>query len=136
MQTEEAVVFPRSASVRMEQERLVAAMEDLQRYDIHSFDRDDFETDERSCIWNKKFYEGCTFLFIVWHTPTRPVLVYNEKHVEGLVYEDRKREWIEIWGSLFIQRTPENEDWQSRPAWDEAIKKMDPHLWMFDLGRY
>jgi hypothetical protein len=120
-----------------EVDEYIIILEKLLPLSIGELEVDDFYTDTSGCIWNKKCFEGCPFLFIMWVTPTAPIMVYNYAAVRGLSKEERRSQnWVSVWDSLYYQRTAQNAKWQKASAWKDVIKKMQKHIWLFESGMY
>lgn len=120
-----------------EYDSYVANLDHIAEFSIECFETDDFYTNNECTIYNNRFYDGCTFLFVVWITPVQPVMVYNDQAVKGYATKkERDEEWVSIWESMFYRRTPDNMEWERAKVWKMVVDKMQPHMWMMWLGMY
>lgn len=102
---------------------------------IDQFETDDFFVDLEGNICNSYCYDGCSFLFVAWLTETVPVMVYNRSAVCNLSPAE-KEEWVDIWGHLFYKKSPENANHRNARIWKSILKKLEPHIWQFQVGKW
>lgn len=119
-----------------EYDEYIARLDHFGKFSVDNFTSEDFYS-EGGTIYNKHFFKGSTFLFVVWITPFQPVMVYNQQVVEGYASrEERDQEWECVWDCVYYRKTPENEDWRRSKVWKEVIAKIQVHAWWYYLGMY
>ena len=102
---------------------------------IDQFETDDFFEDAEGNICNKYFYDGCPFLFVAWLAPDVPVMVYNRSVVQNLS-PDEKEEWVDVWECMFYKKTPATVKYAKASVWSGVLDKLEPHIWIFQLGKW
>lgn len=103
---------------------------DLEQYSIDAFKADDFIQDDRGVVWNRRVLDGeSKFLFILWVTPTVPLMIYNRDVLDG----DTPDNWVEVWRCMYYRRTTDNEKYRNSRVWKHAAERMQ-HMWPFSLG--
>lgn len=120
-----------------EVDECIAIMERISELSIERFTEYDFFEDTCGVICNKQFFDGCPLLFIIWHDPKTPVMVYNEFIIDRTKpREEQEAEWVSIWGCMYYSRTR-----HPGVVWDKAwcdiiLPRLKKHIWVLQLGMY